>query len=260
MNHWALGLSYDGADFHGWQRQNEQLKTVQGELEHALAKIANHSTTTSAAGRTDAGVHATAQVVSFKSDADRDEATWLRGLNGLTDPSLRVNWVSHVPSDFHARYSATSRRYHYIFHDVGRFPDPHMTKRVWHCDSLDADAMHRAAQSLLGEHDFSSFRAAGCQSTTPQRQVNHCSVRRRGPFVVMQIEANAFLLHMVRNIASALHDIGRGSAPWSLSELLRLRDRTILGITAPPDGLYLTGVGYPQLDLPPGRLPAFIDL
>ena len=260
LKHWALGISYNGARFHGWQRQQDNLETVQGQLEAVLSKIADEPVRTVAAGRTDAGVHATAQVASFSTYSDRDQETWLRGLNGLTDNDLGIIWVQEVDSDFHARYSATSRRYHYVFHDQGRFPDPHMTTRVWHCGELDADAMHREAQALLGEHDFSSFRAAGCQSSTAQRQVNACSVRRSGAFVVMRIEANAFLLHMVRNIASALHDVGRDRAERTLKELLLLQDRTALGMTAPSDGLYLTGVGYSQYSFPEGRPPSFLNI
>ena len=259
LRHWALGVSYNGARYHGWQRQQDTLKTVQGQLETALSKIADEPIRTTAAGRTDAGVHATAQVAGFASNSNRDKETWLRGLNGLTDDDLSINWVSEVDEKFHARYAASSRRYHYVFHDQGRFADPHMTQRVWHCGELDADAMHREAQALLGEHDFSSFRAAGCQSSTAQRQVNACSVRRSGEFVVMHIEANAFLLHMVRNIASALHDVGRGQATRTLHDLLALKDRTALGVTAPSDGLYLTGVGYTEYSFPEGRLPAFLN-
>ena len=258
MNHWALGLSYDGAPFHGWQRQRDQ-RTVQGELESALAQIANETVSVSAAGRTDAGVHATGQVVGFVTRSERDIETWIRGLNGLTSDHLRVDWVQVVESRFHARYSATARRYQYIFHDNGRFSDPLLHGRVWHCVSLDADAMHRASQTLLGEHDFSSFRASGCQSTTPNRRIKHCTVMRKGAFVVLEIEANAFLLHMVRNIASALHDIGSGRAPWSIAELLSAKDRTVLGITAPPDGLYLTRVSYADYCLPQGLSPALLN-
>lgn len=258
MAAWALGIAYDGSEFHGWQLQ-QGLPTVQGELEQALARIANAPVRVQAAGRTDRGVHATGQVVGFSTQTVRDGETWLRGLNGLTGPQIRISWVREVDADFHARYSASARRYHYLFSDTQRFADPLVRDRVWHCQGLDADLMHREAQALLGEQDFTSFRAAGCQSSTPLRRVHRCTVARKGRFVVLEIEANAFLLHMVRNIAAALHALGRGESKYPIGQLLALRDRTQVGATAPPDGLYLSNVVYPGYDLPVGELPALIS-
>ncbi|NKB97745.1 MAG: tRNA pseudouridine(38-40) synthase TruA [Pseudomonadales bacterium] len=257
MNCWALGLSYDGTPFHGWQLQSD-VPSVQGELESALAQIAVEPIRVHAAGRTDRGVHATSQVVGFHTNQERSPKTWLRGLNGLTSESIRVQWVRAVDADFHARYSAVSRRYHYVFVDQDRYPDPLLRSRAWHCGPLDADVMHRSAQALLGEQDFTSFRAAGCQSTTPMRRVNRCTVTRSGCFVVMEIQANAFLLHMVRNIASGLHDVGRGTAVRSIADTLALKDRAEVGITAPPGGLYFTDVAYSGYDFPRGQLPTFL--
>lgn len=257
MTLWALGLSYNGTHLHGWQRQHN-LPTVQGELERALSRIADHTVTSHVAGRTDRGVHASGQVVSFETSAQRAAGDWLRGLNGLTDEALRVDWVAPAPDAFHPRYSATARSYQYVYLDRGATAanDPFVSNLTWCTRSLDADAMHRAGQLLLGEHDFSSFRGAGCQSATPVRRVNALSVQRQDNRVVMSIEANAFVLHMVRNIARALHDIGRGE-DLNLAALLRARDRTLLGATAPPGGLYLTQVHYPQFALPAPAAPWF---
>lgn len=257
MNTWALGVSYDGTPFHGWQLQNH-VPTVQGELEQALGKIADEPVRVHAAGRTDRGVHATSQVVGFRTNQDRSSETWLRGLNGLTAESVRVQWVRAVDSDFHARYSAVARRYHYVYIDDDRYADPLFRDRAWHCRALDADTMHRDAQALVGEQDFTSFRAAGCQSTTPMRRVNGCLVTRSGRFVVMEIQANAFLLHMVRNIASALHDVGRDAGARSIADVLAAKDRSRLGITAPAEGLYFTDVAYNGYEFPQGRLPTFL--
>ncbi len=258
MAAWAIGVAYDGSGYHGWQLQ-DGLPTVQGDLEQALSRIANEPIRAHAAGRTDRGVHATGQVVGFSTASVRDDETWLRGLNGLTGPQIRVSWVREVNADFHARFSATARRYHYLYTDTQRFADPLLRGRVWHCQAMDADVMHRQAQALLGEQDFTSFRAAGCQSSTPMRRVHRATVARRGQFVVLEIEANAFLLHMVRNIASALHALGRGASRHELSELLALRDRAQVGATAPPDGLYLSNVTYPAYNLPNGETPALIN-
>ena len=253
MADYALGLSYDGSQFHGWQRQIDT-PTVQGALEAALARIADHAVVSRVAGRTDAGVHATGQVAGFSSEASRTIDDWLRGLNALTPDSIRINWVVPVAASFHPRYAAVARRYVYLFHDAPG-TTPFLRGHVWQCEPLDADAMHRSAQTLVGEHNFSSFRGAGCQSLTPLRRVNRVAITRRGYWVAMEIEANAFLLHMVRNVARALHDVGTGS-DLRLDNLLEARDRTLLGATAPPDGLYLSQVSYPGYDLPePAPLP-----
>ena len=233
---------------------------MQGELELALTKIADQPVQTSAAGRTDAGVHATGQVVAFATPVKRSLATWLRGLNGLTPGAMRIDWVHAVPTSFHPRFSATARSYIYVFHDVGdAYADPLLRSRVWSCKNLDADRMHNAAQALLGEQDFSGFRAAGCQSVTPVRRLDRCNIMRFGDFVILDIQANAFLLHMVRNIARVLHDVGRGAALALPQKILRGRDRTVLGATAPAGGLYLRSVTYPQFEFPEGKYPALVN-
>ena len=229
--------------------------TVQASLERALSQIANHPVSLRVAGRTDAGVHASGQVASFTTLASRTSAQWLRGANALSELDVQIDWVEAVPMTFHPRFSATARRYVYLFYDQGG-EHPMLRGQTWGCSALDADAMHRAAQALVGEHDFSSFRGSGCQSLTPMRRVNRCEVIRQGAFVIMDIEANAFVLHMVRNIARCLHDIGCGRAQQDITDLLAARDRTLLGATAPPQGLYLAQVSYPDYRLPPpGPIP-----
>ncbi len=246
----ACGIAYDGSAFHGWQRQTN-LPTVQGELERAISTVADAPVTVVASGRTDRAVHALGQVATFDSPAQRDLDTWLRALNGLTPDAISVPWVQPVPDEFHARYSAVARRYCYVFSDAGH-SNPLLAQRAWQTRALDVDAMHRAGQLLLGEQDFSAVRGAGCQSLTPVRRVDQCVVRRQGGFVLLEIQANAFLLHMVRNIARLLHDVGRGE-PIAVTDLLLGRDRTRLGATAPAQGLYFArsvyaGVVFP---LPP---------
>lgn len=256
QHHYALGVQYRGSDFKGWQRQPGQ-RTIQGELERALSTIADNEVLLRAAGRTDAGVHASGQVAAFSTDVDRSVAEWLRGLNGLTPDDIQVLWLQPVRHDFHPRYDAVSRRYTYLFHDQGR-ENPLLNQLTWCTEALDENAMHLAAQVLLGEHDFSSFRGAGCQSHTAMRRVDRCEIRREGSLVIMNIEANAFLLHMVRNIASSLHKVGLGAGIEYLPDLLLARDRQKLGITGPAQGLYLAEVSYPEDDFPKPAYPPLI--
>ncbi len=248
----ALGVEYDGSAFRGFQLQRNA-PSVQGALEAALSKIANRSVRIAAAGRTDAGVHATGQVVSFSAPVERPLSAWLRGTNALTPPGVKVRWVCAVADAFHARYSAVARRYQYLYceDDV---PSPLLAGRVTPVGALDDEAMHRAAQALVGEHDFSTFRAAGCQSLSAHRLVHHVAVHRAECFVVLDVTANAFLLHMMRNLAGALRRVGEGREPESwIAEILACRDRALAGRTAPADGLYLVDVSYPGYDLPGGR-------
>lgn len=257
MPSYALGLEYDGSGFHGWQRQADQA-SVQGALEAALSQIANTNVTVAASGRTDAGVHATGQVVSFRTDADRPHKAWVEGTNSLLPRSVSVRWVETVPTEFHARFSAVARRYMYLFYDAAQRS---ALVRGHACFlpgayPLDVDGMHQAAQRLLGEQDFSAFRASGCQARTAVRSVQRIRVHRFGQWVVLDIVANAFLLHMVRNIAAALATIGQGQGDrdW-LGGVLQDKNRARVGPTAPPQGLYFISAQYPQLHLPSSEPP-----
>lgn len=249
----ALGIEYNGACFNGWQSQKSpHATTVQETLEQVLAEVAGHPVSLICAGRTDAGVHATGQVAHFEHTFERPESAWVRGGNSLLPPQVAIRWAKHVSADFHARFSATARRYRYIIYNHGVKPAILNGLVSHHYTPLDADLMHAAGQQLLGERDFTSFRGAACQSSTPMRNLMTLSVYRRGALVIMEIEANAFLLHMVRNIAGVLMEIGAGRKPveWA-AQVLALRDRTQGGVTAVPFGLYLNRVTYPaQFDLP----------
>lgn len=248
MTRYALGVEYNGASFSGWQRQlSPALPTVQGVLEDALAFIANAPVAISCAGRTDAGVHGSGQVVHFECAAERNEKAWVMGTNTRLPAEVRVQWARQVPDDFHARHSALSRRYRYVIYG-GKVKPAVLIGQLTHIpETLDVDRMHAAAQALVGEHDFTSFRAAGCQANTPMREVRFVDIRRQGRFVVVEIEANAFLQHMVRNIVGSLLQVAMGRKPvqW-VAEVLAARDRNVAGVTARPDGLYLVGVEYPE--------------
>jgi len=240
----ALGIEYDGTDFFGWQRL-KQGDSVQASVEQALSKVAAHPVEISCAGRTDAGVHGRCQVVHFDTDAVRDMRGWVLGGCSNLPPSVAVLWAQPVPDSFHARFSARSRRYRY--HILNRPVRAALDARrvTWERLPLDVDRMHEAAQVLLGEHDFSAFRALSCQAPHPRRTVLAVRVHREGEQVFVDIEANAFLHHMVRNIVGSLSVIGRHEAPveW-MGELLAGRDRTVAGPTAPPTGLTFIGPRY----------------
>lgn len=252
----ALGVEYDGSAFRGFQFQNNA-PSVQAALEGALSRIADQPVRIAAAGRTDAGVHATGQVVSFAAPVERPDRAWLRGTNALTPPSVKVRWVRRVGESFHARYSAVARRYQYLYYEApDDVPSPLLAGRVALVRRLNDDAMHRAAQALVGEHDFTTFRAAGCQSLSAHRCLHRVAVHRLESLVVIDVTANAFLLHMMRNLAGALARVGSGEVGESwIGEILERRDRRLAGRTAPAAGLYLVDVRYPGDDLPAG-LPA----
>jgi len=241
----ALGVEYDGSGFCGWQFQSHG-RSVQGELERALSAVADHEVRLTAAGRTDAGVHALMQVAHFDTAAQRPERSWVLGANSNGPSELSVLWAREVPEQFHARHSAVARRYLYRISDRSIRPALERQRVCWWRKRLDERAMHDAAQVLRGEHDFSAFRAAECQSQRPVRRVIEVSVRRVGGVVAISIEANAFLHHMVRNIAGALLAVGSGERDraW-IAELLGSRDRTRGGVTAPPQGLYFAAPSYP---------------
>ena len=253
----ALGVEYDGGAYSGWQRQ-PHASSVQEDLENAIQRIAGQPVRIAAAGRTDAGVHATGQVVSFRSPVPRPLKAWRDGLNSYVKGAVKVRWARQAGDDFHARYSAAARRYLYLYRtDPG--PSPLRDRFAWSTASLDAEAMQRAGRHLLGEHDFTSFRAAGCQSRSRHRAVHRLRIQRFADLVVLDIQANAFLLRMVRNIAGALAQVGVGRRPadW-LAECLAAKDRRLIGKTAPPQGLYLVEVIYPGWDFPPSSPPPLL--
>lgn len=244
----ALAVEYHGAGFFGWQSQRKlNLPTVQETLESALSQIASAPIVTVCAGRTDTGVSASHQVVHFDTPVTRPEKAWVFGGNTALPGGIAIKWARPVSSEFHARFSATARRYRYIIHNHSTRSAHLGLLTTFFPHALDADLMHREAQCLLGERDFSSFRGAGCQSNTPMRNVHHVEVTRRGEFIVIDIQANAFLLHMVRNIVGTLLAVGSGRQPpgWT-AQVFAAKDRTLAAPTAPPQGLYLVDVHYPS--------------
>ncbi|MCC2656185.1 MAG: truA [Panacagrimonas sp.] len=242
---WAAGVEYLGTRYSGWQAQ-PHAPSVQGEVEKALSQVADHPVQTVAAGRTDAGVHGFHQVVHFDSQARRTPYAWLLGTNTNLAEDVALRWVQPVRDDFHARFSARSRRYRYVIHNA-RYRSALLDGRcAWVPWDLDADAMHRAAQSLLGEQDFSAFRGSECQSRSPMRNVIEVAVGRRARFVWLDIRANAFLHHMVRNIAGSLIEVGTGRQAESwIADVLASRQRTRAGMNAPAGGLYFVEAEYP---------------
>jgi tRNA pseudouridine38-40 synthase len=242
----ALGIEYDGTSYNGWQRQNNGIG-VQQRLEEALAAVANETVEVVCAGRTDTGVHASGQVVHFDTSADRSERGWLLGVNTNLPPDISVSWVQPVSDDFHARFSATSRAYQYVILNRLQRSALHRHRAWWVHQPLDEKRMHEAALALLGEHDFSAFRAAGCQAHSAMRELRSISVTRRDDWITVDVTANAFLMHMVRNITGTLAAIGQGeqSVDW-IREVLEGRDRSLGGVTAPPHGLTLVAVAYPE--------------
>lgn len=258
MPRWAARVEYQGAGFSGWQRLNG-IRSVQGELERGLAVVADHPVQVFAAGRTDAGVHGLGQVVHFDSPARRNDLAWLLGTNVHLPDDVALRWVRPVSEQFHARHRALSRRYRYVFHNERARSALLCGRASFWPRPLDAERMQAAAQSLLGEQDFSAFRDAECQSPTPFRNVMEVRVWRHQQFVTMDIRANAFLHHMVRNIAGSLAEVGQGKRPpeW-VAELLAGRARARAGMTAPADGLYFIGPEYPaEFGLPAPPEPWF---
>lgn len=244
----ACRIEYDGSHYHGWQSQpHVGSATVQDQLERALAEIANTSLRVHCAGRTDTGVHAFSQIIHFDAPVARSEKAWVIGGNSVLPRDVRLHWATPVASRFHARFSAQARCYRYVIANTVIRPALLQSQVTWHRQPLDAGAMHAASQSLLGERDFSAFRAASCQSSTPMRNVQQVAVVRCRDLVILEVTANAFLHHMVRNIAGALLAVGDGRKPigW-IAELLSLRDRRLAAETAAAGGLYLVDVAYPH--------------
>lgn len=252
----AAGIEYAGTAYAGWQRQSSS-PSVQAEVERALSFVADHPVAVVCAGRTDTGVHALGQVVHFDSQAVRPLRGWLFGANTNLPQDVALRWIVPVADDFSARYSALARTYRYvILNSPTRAPLLRERVCLWHAP-LDAKRMHAALQSLVGQHDYSAFRAAECQSKSPVRQLQRISVERHGPFVVLSVTANAFLHHMVRNIAGSALAVGEGARPvdW-IASVLDARDRAVAGMTAPAGGLYLAAVRYPGDAGLPAEAPA----
>ena len=256
----ALAVSYNGSAYRGWQSQRKpQVNTVQEELERCLSQVANAPVKVQCAGRTDAGVHASHQLVHFDTPVARPEKAWVMGGNTLLSRDIAIHWAKPVVKDFNARFSATARRYRYLILNSSSRNSLLGNGVTWESRPLDEKTMHAAAQSLLGEQDFSSYRAAGCQSRTPMRNVHFVEVSRQQDLVIIDIQANAFLHHMVRNIVGVLVEIGAGWQPvdWAKT-VLDTRDRTQAAATAPPFGLYLVDVIYPkQFELPETQVGPF---
>ena len=255
----VLGIEYDGTAYNGWQRQKTGTG-VQQILEQALGRVANHAVDVVCADRTDTGVHATGQVAHFDSANDRSMRGWLLGVNSNLPDDISVCWARTAPDDFHARYSATARTYRYLI--LNRLVRSALFRRRawWIHETLDEKRMQDAGARLLGEHDFSAFRAAGCQSSTAWRDLQRLQVSRQGDWIGITVKANAFLQHMVRNIVGALVAVGRGDQPpgWAL-ELLNGRDRKAGGVAAPAHGLTLVSVDYPAaFGLPAAALPELL--
>lgn len=243
----ACRIEYDGRHYSGWQSQPQlAVNTVQETLEHALCAVANAPVKVACAGRTDSGVHGFAQIIHFDAPVARSAKAWVLGVNANLPFDIRVHWAVVVQADFHARFSALARRYRYVIANTPVRP-AQLTRQIsWQRRALDHRLMHSAAQQLLGEQDFSAFRAASCQSKTPMRNMHCVAVSRLGEVLVVDIKANAFLHHMVRNIVGSLMAVGLGrESPDWIGQLLRGRDRTVAAETAPADGLYLVDVEYP---------------
>jgi tRNA pseudouridine38-40 synthase len=247
----ALGISYNGQAYEGWQSQPSG-RTIQDRLEHALGKFAARPVSTVCAGRTDAGVHGLMQVVHFDTPLDREEFSWIRGTNRFLPPDIAVQWAKAVPDAFHSRACATSRRYAYVVLESPVRPSIDAGRVGWVFRPLDDAAMREAAAVLLGQHDFTSFRASACQAKSPVKTIKRIEITRRGPYRRFEFEADAFLHHMIRNIMGCLLAIGQGHQPLSwMAQVLAARDRDAAAPTFSPDGLYFIGPVYgPEWTLP----------
>lgn len=244
---YAAVVEYNGAHFHGWQHQKHHDEpSVQAALEAAFSRVGDHPITVHCAGRTDSGVHATRQVIHFDSHAPRKPYSWLMGTNTHLPANVAIQWLAPVADDFHARFNAQARYYRYLVINTSMRPALHHEQMTWWRHKLDHDAMHQAAQLLLGEHDFSAFRAKDCQAKSPIKTMHHLTVKRWGDLIMLEVKGSAFLYHMIRNIMGVLLPIGDGRKPveWC-AEVLASKDRTQAGITAPPNGLHFVGVEYP---------------
>ena len=258
---WALGLQYTGTRYAGWQRQKDTPHTVAQQLDNALSFVANTPLQTSCAGRTDAGVHATAQVVHFDSVADRNARAWILGANSQLPQDISVQWAQAVSTNFHARFSARHRRYRYVIYNQAQRPGVFAPYVSWYLAPLDLSLMQQAADVLVGEHDFNALRSAHCQAKHARRTIHFLKLQRCGELIVMDVQANGFLHHMVRNIAGLLLEVGvkTRSVSW-VKQVLASQDRSQAGVTAPACGLYFTEVDYAdEFALPVAQAPFFLS-
>ena len=240
----ALGVEYDGSGFHGWQSQVDGC-TVQDTVQQALSRIACETVSVIAAGRTDTGVHALEQVIHFESETVRPLSAWVRGVNAMLPDSIAILWAHHVPEEFHARFSAQARSYQYVLINRPSRSGVHHGKVGWFHAPLDVQAMREAAQYVLGEHDFTSFRAAECQAKSPVKNLAQLDIQQQGDTFIFNLTADAFLHHMVRNIIGCLVYVGKGKHPpqW-MKDVLEARQRSVAAPTFAPDGLYLRQIQY----------------
>lgn len=258
---YALGVEYDGSAYHGWQIQKDGVASVQAEVERALGRIANQPVAVVCAGRTDTGVHATYQVIHIDTHVERPERAWVLGTNTYLPRDINIRWAQQVDDEFHARFAAVERRYRYVIYNADVMPALLARQMTWTFKPLDVGRMQQAAAYLVGEHDFTSYRAVACQAHSPVREVRRLTVHRYGKLVVIDVTANAFLHHMIRNFAGVLMKIGAGEAePIWAQEVLDARDRRLGGVTAPPFGLYFVDARYPEhYRLPASELgPVFL--
>ena len=248
MKNYLIQIEYFGENYNGWQRQINY-PSIQNEIEKALSKVANHKVEIICAGRTDSGVHATSQIANFLSGADRSLTAWKRGLNAILPRDIKIVDIQEVPYDFNSRFAATSRTYNYVIYNA-KVSSPIFAKHsLWESRPLDLYKMNEATKYLLGEHDFSSFRASQCQANTPFRTIKKAEFSKHGSFIIFEIQGNAFLHHMIRNLIGSLINIGLGKKePLWIKELLDAKDRTIAAKTARPQGLYFVGVEYPNMN------------
>lgn len=261
---YAACVEYAGAQYKGWQIQKDnEVPTIQGHVEAALSKIANEPVAVICAGRTDAGVNGTYQIIHFDTCAQRDPRAWVMGTNTHLPADIALRWAKPVSQEFHARFSAQERRYRYLIYSHPVMPAILSKGVTWTYKPLDVGRMQAAGDYLVGEHDFTSYRAIGCQAKSPVRDLRSLSVYKTGDLIVIDVCANAFLHHMVRNIAGVLMTIGAGEAePVWAKEVLEARDRRAGGVTAPPFGLYFVDVRYPAaFELPASELgPYFLTI
>ena len=247
QNKYAIGVEYSGTAYSGWQQQKHCV-SIQQNLQEAIGFVANHPVNLTCAGRTDAGVHAIEQVAHFESDAVRDNRSWILGSNCRLPRDIRIKWITKVDESFHARFKAFARSYRYILFNSQVSSAVFHDRCNWEFRPLDHEKMHESAQILLGEHDFSAFRAVNCQARSAYRNVQSIQISRQGELIYLDVMANAFLYHMVRNIVGSLLEVGRGDKPVSwIEELLIGKDRNLAGITAPAAGLYLQRAYYPKI-------------